>query len=413
MVKITEELWDKYDQEVRRLCNDNYFNLQEVDYYLEVMKRVTGKHANSIMLHDPMNTTSEGAKMYSSFYEEIAKSHNLLAGYNTIIATNGSITVTPIGIDNCEGNSPVDRKDFKVCPLMLFGDDLVVVLGKSRYTDTETDDIVGVISGHMILYTSDSAQEALSILNDIEDFKEKLPKPAPVPDNSIVVKFAYRSDCGLNINRRVVEVPNISLEEFNDDLPNEKIDEEIGKKGAGLFIFHGEPGCGKSSYIKYLIKKYKDKDFIIVSQDIILGSMDSFREFLLVKCKNNSIIIIEDCENLVKSRESVGSSVVISDFLNMTDGIYGDMFGIKFILTFNTEIKEIDSALLRKGRLKFKYRFTKLKGERLKNLASKLGIELKESQLTTGLSLADLYNYDSDTGYSGQDKKSRSIGFNS
>ena len=39
MVKVTEELWDKYDQEVRRLCNDSYFYLQEIDFYSEVMKK--------------------------------------------------------------------------------------------------------------------------------------------------------------------------------------------------------------------------------------------------------------------------------------------------------------------------------------------------------------------------------------
>ena len=361
------------------------------------------------MLYDPLNTTTEGIKTYSNFIMEIPKLHKLYPGYDTIIS-DSETCVTPVGIENCERNySSAERRVLKTIPLMLFGDDLVIVLRKSRYLDSNTNKLINTVSGHMILYTRDSIQEALSILNELEDFKEKLPKPLPIPDNSISVKFAYRSDSGLSINNRVVKIPEISLDEFNEDLPDERIDEEINKKGPGLFIFHGEPGCGKSSYIKYLIKKYKNKEFIIVSQDIILGSMDNFREFLL-GCKDNSILIIEDCENLVKSREQVGSSVVISDFLNITDGIYGDMFGIKFILTFNTEIQKIDPALLRKGRLKIKYKFTKLKGDKLKKLAEKLGIELKESQLTSGLSLADLYNYNSDTGYS--EKKRESIGFN-
>jgi SpoVK/Ycf46/Vps4 family AAA+-type ATPase len=182
----------------------------------------------------------------------------------------------------------------------------------------------------------------------------------------------------------------------------------LDKDESGLILLHGEPGCGKSSYIKYLIKECKDKHFVILSQDL-LQNMDSFREFLLNQ-GSKSIIIIEDFENLVESRERVGSNLIISEFLNITDGIYGDLFRLKFILTFNTDVQTIDSALLRKGRLKCKYKFNKLKGERLKNIAKKIGITLSDSQIHNGLSLADLFNYNDDNGE--KQKEVIKIGFN-
>jgi ATP-dependent 26S proteasome regulatory subunit len=138
--------------------------------------------------------------------------------------------------------------------------------------------------------------------------------------------------------------------------------------------------------------------------------MNSFREFLLRETSPDTVIVIEDCENLVKSRERAGTSLVISDFLNMTDGIYGDLYRLKFILTFNTDVQTIDQALLRRGRLKCKYKFNKLKGDRLKKLSEKLGITLSETQIKDGLSLADLFNYDEDNG--GKQKEVVKIGFN-
>ena len=125
---------------------------------------------------------------------------------------------------------------------------------------------------------------------------------------------------------------------------------------------------------------------------------------------DNSVFIIEDCENLVKSRESGDNNLIISDFLNITDGIYGDLFKMKFILTFNTDTRTIDPALLRKGRLKCKYQFGKLKGDKLKALAKKLGIEdLSEEKIKTGMTLSDIFNYGDDNG--GEIKKRTPIGF--
>ena len=231
------------------------------------------------------------------------------------------------------------------------------------------------------------------------------------PDNDeIKVGIAYRDQTGsLDVTDKYIKINDISLDQFEDELPNNKIVDELHKDRPGVIIFHGEPGCGKSSYIKYLIKTCQDKNFIIISQDL-LRDVDSFRKLLLNVKDDNSVFIIEDCENLVKSRESGDNNIVISDFLNITDGIYGDLFKMKFILTFNTDTRTIDPALLRKGRLKCKYQFGKLKGDKLKALAKKLGIEdLSEEKIKTGMTLSDIFNYGDNNG--GEIKKRTPIGF--
>ena len=73
----------------------------------------------------------------------------------------------------------------------------------------------------------------------------------------------------------------------------------------------------------------------------------------------------------------------------------GDSLKLKFICTFNTDLKNIDDAILRKGRLKVKYEFKDLKTNKVKKLFEKLGISL---ELAKPMPLCDVYNYLEDNG---------------
>ena len=46
--------------------------------------------------------------------------------------------------------------------------------------------------------------------------------------------------------------------------------------------------------------------------------------------------------------------------LNLTDGMLGESLGIQVICTFNTDVRNIDKALMRKGRLIASYEFQEL-----------------------------------------------------
>ena len=58
----------------------------------------------------------------------------------------------------------------------------------------------------------------------------------------------------------------------------------------------------------------------------------------------------EDAEKVIGDRQNSGSSVGVSNLLNLSDGILGDILNIHVIATFNMDKERIDSALLRKGR---------------------------------------------------------------
>ena len=203
---------------------------------------------------------------------------------------------------------------------------------------------------------------------------------------------------GYYLSPNNVEKSNVNIELSYDDEFKEKdklIKKKLSKTNKGLILLHGEKGTGKTYYIRHLTK-HINKQFIFIPNYLRRSiSETNFITFLINNCKN-SIIVIEDAEDIIKSRESLNSNSScngISDLLNMTDGLLSDVLQIQFICTFNTNLKNIDSALLREGRLIEEHCFDKLNYEKSLKLAESLGKNLQEKR---EYALSEIYNYKND-----------------
>ena len=193
---------------------------------------------------------------------------------------------------------------------------------------------------------------------------------------------------------------------YNDDfLPIHKaIVKQLNKTNqTGLYLFHGEPGTGKSTYIKYLIHQVKKK--VIFISPKMAGELDNLAMTPFLLENRNSILVIEDSEELITSREDVRNSN-LSMLLNLTDGLLGESLGIQIIATFNTDVKNIDKALLRKGRLSVIYDFKPLVLARANTLLNKLGHNV---EVTKPLSVADIFNFEVNTNF--EPKLRKAVGF--
>lgn len=178
---------------------------------------------------------------------------------------------------------------------------------------------------------------------------------------------------------------------YNDDFADVDaiISQSLTKNEAGIVLLHGEPGTGKTSYIKHLISKFQEKEFIFIQNDLVGDLLKpAFMAFLLRN--KNVILIIEDAEKVVTTREHAIGDSVVSTILQLTDGLFSDFLNIKIICTFNTAIDRLDKALLRKGRMIAKYKFSALSPEKTAALARKLGHE----NVTGSLTLADIFGLD-------------------
>jgi len=172
---------------------------------------------------------------------------------------------------------------------------------------------------------------------------------------------------------------------------NDKIIESLNDNHSGLYMFHGPPGTGKSTYIKYLASVLK-KDVIFFPTSMVADLTNPSIVNLLTK-KQNCVLILEDAEKAITKREHNNDSSLVSTLLNMTDGILGDVLKLNVIVTYNCDRQDIDEALLRKGRLKAEHTFNKLSQDNVKKLAKKLklNIDVKED-----MTLAEIFNYKKD-----------------
>jgi hypothetical protein len=218
--------------------------------------------------------------------------------------------------------------------------------------------------------------------------------------------FGYVSANSNGFTTKQMNISDLFTEEnffdnYNDDLPWDKIIKFCEGENSGLAVLHGIPGTGKSSLIRHLISTSSCKFFWL--DQSMLGNINNtdFVNFLIEH--KTATFIMEDCEYLLHSREQGGNGL-ISSLLNISDGILGDSLKIKFLCTFNSDLRQIDKALLRKGRLKIKYEFRELTVDKTNVLLNRLGFESQNKALP----LCDIYNYDVDNG---NKVKTSKIGF--
>lgn len=172
---------------------------------------------------------------------------------------------------------------------------------------------------------------------------------------------------------------------YNDDFQEvyERICSLIEKdKDPSLMLFYGKPGTGKTSIIKSIIAKYKTKSFVLID-GYMLNSISNSNLMDYFSMNENTVFIIEDCERIIRSRDLDYNNNIMSVLLNVTGGIIGDSLNLKFILTFNTSINDVDKALLRPGRCSLKYEFKPLTKEKAHAI---------DPDCNTEKTLAELYN---------------------
>ncbi|CAF1303973.1 unnamed protein product, partial [Didymodactylos carnosus] len=193
----------------------------------------------------------------------------------------------------------------------------------------------------------------------------------------------------INIKRPVIKDLKLNYgEEFL------KIHEKLIKTlkepdSKGIAFLHGLPGTGKTYYIRYLINEIKEKSLIYVPPDLVTEmSKPSFIPFLMQH--PNSILIVEDSENIILNRkDQTNPNQAVANLLNLSDGLLGDAMHQQILTTFNCDVTGIDPALLREGRLIVEHKFDKLSIEQTKALCKELGYELSVNEPMT---LAEIYS---------------------
>lgn len=181
----------------------------------------------------------------------------------------------------------------------------------------------------------------------------------------------------------------------------------IKEQNKGIILLHGTPGTGKSFYIRRLIKDLagSKKNILYFPNNMVdLLGTPMFNNFLIDWAEDKYdqegskrygiLLVIEDAERVLLKRENnpYGADGV-SNILNSTDGLLNDFLNIQVLATFNSDIKAIDEAILRKKRALSIKEFGKLPKDQAQRLIDFLKINHTTNE---DMALADIYSLKQD-----------------
>lgn len=183
--------------------------------------------------------------------------------------------------------------------------------------------------------------------------------------------------------------------------------EKLRNHKHGLFIFHGDPGTGKTTLIRKLVSELAEDKTIIYVPSYFMFDIANPELISFISKFKNSILLLEDAEMILTSSEEERNQAV-SNILNISDGLLNDHMDMQIIATFNATKRIIDKALLRKGRLMVNYEFKKLTAIQSTKLSKYIGLNKEYTEPKT---LAEIYEEKTGKQLIDIDQNTKKIGF--
>lgn len=333
-------------------------------------------------------------------------------------------------------NSNVVRENKEMCKLIskLSNKFKFIIRGNfhcnntNHYYLTMKDDILLSIGhyesrfGASIYYLNNESNS--SLINEIIEYIESY-------NISLFIKDAPSPSFYMMIPDRVGGVDIIKIGEMNDSLNiknySTNIANNIGSIKSSLIakdpfgrivILQGPPGTGKTHFIRGLIHEINNEAIPILLPIANIDLLNSPRVLKdLIDFKNQvlstkgMIIIVEDGDIAVSKRMH-SESTLISAILNMSEGIFGQMIDLKFVITTNTEITEFDDAIMRPGRLLKLMKFSALTYDEAQEAYWELCKDnTKNLPKEKEYKLCDIYKYHHQSNEKDELPSKRKIGF--
>lgn len=256
-----------------------------------------------------------------------------------------------------------------------------------------------------LYYESCDGQNIVELIEEIVDvFLDNL-EIKDSEKKTISIGMVVREPHGYYVNDRSIDYDADSYKNLDlhygsgFEKSYETVLDSLKKKKNGIVILNGTPGTGKTFTIRNIISRLSDcKNFIYVPSEFIeYVTSPEFSGFILDYVEDikddgkNVVLILEDAERLVMKRTGGNLSQSITNLLNSTDGLLNDILNIQVILTFNTDIKEIDEAILRSERLIGRFTFTTLPEDRKIKILESIGIVYDKEIHGELKTLSDIY----------------------
>ena len=225
------------------------------------------------------------------------------------------------------------------------------------------------------------------------------------PRNSSRGSYHLITNSGDSIDTEIVELAGeVCLEAGDIDLHygtgfSDWIDsyvETLGSKNSGLTVFEGDPGTGKTSFLRHLMFRLKDTHRFYFIPPANAGVLSN-PEFIGFWSQQHAahpdlrfICVLEDSEGALMVR-GTDNRRQAGAILNITDGLLADFLRLHIVCSINCKSTEIDPAFMRPGRLVAHRVFGRLDPSTAHRIAAKAGRALPMQQ---DYSLAEIFNSD-------------------
>ena len=293
---------------------------------------------------------------------------------------------------NCEFNniediwktleSKYDCYSLSTYKMYIIHEEFIATL--SWHYESSHTGIAIVLSSGNIQQTNEYILEIENVLSAYKKKKNVVSYTILQNDNTEILNETFYQD-SIDVDFNPIATPFIEdVDTYIENFLNSK---------APVLILQGEPGTGKTTFVKYLLQTMQGKtlkkrdDFkAMYSFDENIFYLSDFYKRIIYD--DYDVLVLEDINQVLHKNQDSESLNPINKFLSITDGLISKYK--KIIITTNIESKHhINPALLRPGRCYDVIPFRKLEGIEIDNLCDSCAKDLNLQ--TESINLSEFY----------------------